>query len=87
MTKEEASTHMVAQSSNIAPKRLETYYLMGSRDVSVETEATFVTKLLTEDVENVIIDLRVISSVTKGTTTSSFVEALSEIPSLMVRIC
>ena len=85
MTKEEASTHMVAQSSNIAQKRLETYYLMGSRDVSVETEATFVTKLLTEDVENVIIDLRVISSVTKGTTTSSFVEALSEIPSLMVQ--
>jgi hypothetical protein len=67
-------------------KRLETFYLMASKDVSVESEATFVTKLLTDDVVNVIIDLRLISTADEGTATYTFVEALKKIPNLMVHV-
>ena len=65
-------------------KRLETFYLMASKDVSVSAEATFVTKLLTDDVENVIVDLRLISTAVEDTATYIFVEALKQIPNLMV---
>ena len=65
-------------------KRLETFYLMSSRDVSVELQASFVKKLLTNDVENVIIDLRLISTAVKDTQTFQFVQALRDVPNLVV---
>ena len=57
---------------------------MALRDISVESEATLVKKLLTDDVENVIIDLHVLSSAAKDTAAYTFVEDLKKIPSLFV---
>ena len=88
MSKEEPATDSGQQPGNSPqggrPKRLETFYLMGSKDVSVESEATFDTNVLTDDVENAIIDLRLISTAENETATYTFVEALKKIPNLMV---
>ena len=66
-------------------KRLETFYLMTSKDVSVEANAAFVTNLLTGTVENVIIDFNLISAPEEGTPTHTFVEGLKKIPTLLMR--
>ena len=50
---------------------------MASKDVSVESEAIFVTKLLTDDVENVIIHLRLISTAAEDTAASVFLSSAS----------
>ena len=67
------------------PKRLETFYLMTRKDISVETEAAFVRNLLTDVIENVIVDLRLISAAAEDTPTCTFVEALKHIPNLWFR--
>ena len=81
VTKEEPDAN--SQQSTMT-KRLETFYLMGMRDITVEPEAQFVKKLLTEDVENVIIDFRVIAKPEENTATFEFIENLKEIPSLLI---
>ena len=89
MSKEELAADSSQQPGNSqqgsGTKRLETFYLMASKDVSVTSEATFVTKLLTDDVENVIIDLRLISTAVEDTAAYTFVEGLKQIPNLLVR--
>lgn len=67
------------------PKRLETFYLMTSRDVNVEADAAFVTNLITVAVENVVVDLRLISTPEDSTPTYTFVEGLKKIPNLLIR--
>ncbi len=88
MSKEEPGEDSEEASNAYSPSRktrLETFYLMASKDVSVEAESTFVTKLLTDDVANVIIDLRVVSPAKEDTVTYTFVNNLKKIPNLLVR--
>ena len=65
-------------------KKLETFYMMASKDVSVATEAAFVKNLLTVAVENVVIDFRLTSTADEGTASCAFIESLKTIPSLLV---
>ena len=83
MSKEEPTVDSVSQHGG-GSKRIETFYLMASKDISVESESGFVTKLLTDDVENVIIHLRVISHAAENTAAYTFVERLKQIPNLLV---
>jgi len=87
-TKEEPAANVGESPSKSAqidrPKRLETFYLMPCKDVSVASEAEFVTNLLTTVVENVIIDVRLISTGAVDTAAYKFVEALKETPNLFV---
>ena len=75
--------------SNTSPgdrqKKLETFYLMTSKDVNVEADAAFVTNLITVAVENVVVDFRLISTPEDGTPTYTFVEGLKKIPNLLIR--
>ena len=66
-------------------KRLETFYVMTSKDVSVEAEAAFVQNLLTSVIENVIVEVRVMGSANKDTPTQTCVETLKKTPNLFVR--
>ena len=88
MIKEEAASDSSQEPGNSqqggGTKRLESFYLMASRDVGVESEAAFVTKLLTDDVENVVISVRLISTASKDTAAYTFVEGLKQIPNLLV---
>ena len=68
------------------PKRLETFYLMSSRDVSEAPEAAFVKNLLTAEVDDVIVDLRLVSTPDKDTAAYTFVESLKQIPNLLVSV-
>ena len=65
--------------------RQETFYIMGSKDVSVKAEAVFVQNLLTSVVENVIVDVRMFSLPYDGSATHTCVQALKMTPNLMVR--
>ena len=50
----------------------------------METEAAFVKDLLTSAIENVIVDVRLISTAEENTATHTFVEALKITPNLFV---
>ena len=50
----------------------------------METEAAFVKDLLTSDIENMIVDVRLISTVEENSATHSFVEALKKMGILFV---
>ena len=65
-------------------QKLEAFYMMACKDVSVAAEAAFVKNLLTVAVENVVIDLRLTSSADEGTASCAFIESLKTIPSLLV---
>ena len=65
-------------------KRLETFYIMTSKSITDVAEAAFVTNLLTVAVENVVIDLRLITTPEADSATEGFVESLKQIPSLFV---
>ena len=65
-------------------KRLETFYIMTSKTITEVAEAAFVTNLLTVAVENVVIDLRLITTPDADSATEAFVESLKQIPSLFV---
>ena len=85
-TKEEEATPDAAAQTGGSDraKRLETFYLMSSKDISVEAEATFVTSLLTVAVEHAIVDVRVVGVPVVDTVTHAFVASLQEFPNLLV---
>ena len=88
-TREEPESNNSGQPGNKSPgdrqKKLETFYLMTSKDVNVEADAAFVTNLITVAVENVVVDFRLISTPEDGTPTYTFVEGLKKIPNLLIR--
>ena len=80
MTKEEPDSHQ----HQVNSRRLETFYLMATKDVSLEDEAAFVKRLLTDDVENVIVDLRLISKPAQDSAAYKFIEDLKASPNLFI---
>ena len=66
------------------PKRLETFYLMPSTDVSLASEAVVVTNLLTVAVDNVPVDVRLISVGQTAGAAFDFVQSLKKLPTLWV---
>ena len=87
-TREEPEANNGGQPGNKSqgdrPKRLETFYLMTSRDVNVKADAALVTNSITVAFENVVVDLRLISTPEDNTPTYTFVEGLKKIPNLLI---
>ena len=82
MTKEEPDPN----GQQVNGRRLETFYLMATKDVSLETEAAFVKRLLTDDIENAIVDLRLISKPAQDSAAYKFIEDLKASPNLFISL-
>ena len=82
MTKEEPDPN----NQQLNGRRLETFYLMTTKDVSDETEAAFIKRLLTDDIENAIVDLRLISKPAQDSAAYKFIEDLKASPNLFISL-
>ena len=86
----EASSYKEIEEGNSpskANKRLETFHIMGTRDISDEEQAESVRKLLTTGIAHAIVDMRVIEQGTDADDSKAmmFLEQLKKYPNLIFR--
>ena len=82
MTKEEPSSE--ADETGERSKRLETFFLMASKDISDPSIATEIIELLTTQIDHAIVDFRIISSPDTDTSSAAFVQSLHECHNLLI---
>jgi len=70
-----------------AMKRLETFHIMGTRDISQDEQAESVTHLLTTGIAHAIVDMRVVTQPQAADNSASmtFLEKLKKFPNLIFR--
>ena len=89
MEREEDQRAEVEQglSPSKTPKRLETFYIMGPRSLSLDPEAASVINLLTTSISHAIVDVRVVAQPPDAdeNVAMTFLRKLMALPNLIFR--